>query len=475
MPTHLDLSKPLQIHFVGIGGISMSALALILLQRGWQVTGSDLRQSALTKRLAENGATVYSGHNAANINGAQAIVYTSAIPPDNAELKAADSQHIPIFTRAELLGALMAEAQCSIAVAGSHGKTTTTAMIGLMLDYAKLEPTVLVGGDLEAIHGNVKVGNSGYLVAEACEYFNSFLALKPGIGVITNIDIDHLDYFRDLDAIKHAFRNFAKLIPPDGYLVALADDTNVRDILPNLECQIVTFGLLAGADWQAANIELQAGGSSFDVLHKGLPMGRISLRVPGLHNIQNALAAVAVGSVVGLDMETIICSFAHYQGTHRRFDLQGTYRGAVIYDDYAHHPSEIRATLAAARTFAPPRLICVFQPHTYTRTKALLQDFAAAFAEADLVLLVDIFAAREQNTSGITSAHLAKQMQTTHPKAYYAGSLQNAAAYLRSRLRQGDLLLTMGAGDVYRIADMLLGKEPGWKPEAAMAIASNDQ
>lgn len=475
MPTHLDLSKPLQVHFVGIGGISMSALALILLQRGWQVTGSDLKQSALTKRLAQNGATVYTGHNAANINGAQAVVYTSAIPPNNAELMAADSQHIPIFTRAELLGALMAEAKCSIAVAGSHGKTTTTAMIGLMLDYAKLEPTVLIGGDLEAIHGNVKVGNGGYLVAEACEYFNSFLALKPQIGVITNIDVDHLDYFRDLDAIKHAFQRFAGLIPPNGHLVALYDDVNVRDILPNLECQLVTFGLVEGADWQAANIELHAGGSSFDVLHKGVPMGKISLRVPGLHNIQNALAAVATGFITGLDMESIMCSFTYYQGTHRRFDLQGSYRGAIIYDDYAHHPSEIKATLAAARTFAPQRIISVFQPHTYTRTKALLQDFAEAFAEADLVLLVDIYAAREQNTYGITSAHLAEQMQNKHPKAYYAGSLQNAAAYLRHRLHQGDLLLTMGAGDVYRIADILLGKEPRWKPEANMPVALNCQ
>lgn len=459
MPIRLDLSKPLRIHFIGIGGISMSALALILLQRGWQVSGSDLKQSALTEKLANNGAIVYLGHRAANIEGAQIVVYTSAIPPDNVELVAAHTKHIPIFTRAELLGTLMAEAKCGIAVAGSHGKTTTTAMIGLMLDYAQLKPTVLVGGDLEAIHGNVKVGNGGYLVAEACEYFDNFLVLKPLIGVITNIDADHLDYFRNLENIKQAFRNFAELIPPHGHLVALYDDANVRDILSGLQCRVVTFGLASGADWQAVNIELQPGGSSFDVLHSGRPFTRISLRVPGVHNILNALAAVATGHIAGLGPENIACSFAYYQGTHRRFDLQGTYHGAVIYDDYAHHPTEIKATLAAARTFGPQRVIGVFQPHTYTRTTALLQDFAAAFNEADLVILVDIYAARELNTSGVTSAHLAEQMQKTHPHTYYAGSLQDAAAYLRSRLRKGDLLLTMGAGDVYRIADILLGKE----------------
>lgn len=473
MPIHLDLSKPLRIHFIGIGGISMSALALILLRRGWQVSGSDLKQSALTERLAQNGATIFLGHQADNVEGAQIVVYTSAIPADNAELVAAHAQHIPIFTRAELLGTLMAESKCGIAVAGSHGKTTTTAMIGLMLDYARLEPTVLVGGDLEAIHGNVKVGNGGYLVAEACEYFDNFLALKPLIGIITNIDADHLDYFRDLEAIKQAFRNFAELIPAHGHLIALHDDANVHDVLPGLKCQVATFGLTAGADWQAVNIELQPGGSSFDVLHQGNPLVRISLRVPGIHNIQNALAAVATGHIAGLSMENIACSFAYYQGTHRRFDLQGTYHGAIIYDDYAHHPNEIKATLAAARTFSPQRLISVFQPHTYTRTKALLQDFAAAFAEADLVLLVDIYAAREQNTYGITSAHLVEQMQKTHPKAYYAGSLQSAATYLRHRLRKGDLLLTMGAGDVYRIADILLGKESGASPKERVTIALN--
>ncbi|NLW16564.1 MAG: UDP-N-acetylmuramate--L-alanine ligase [Firmicutes bacterium] len=473
MPKRLDLSKPLRIHFIGIGGISMSALALILLQRGWQVSGSDLKQSAQTDKLIQHGATVYIGHNAAHIEGAKYVVYTSAIPPDNVELVAAHKNQIPVFTRAELLGALMAEAKCGIAVAGSHGKTTTTAMIGLMLTHARLEPTVLVGGDLEAIHGNVKIGNGGYLVAEACEYYDNFLLLKPRIGVITNIDADHLDYFGNLEGVKQAFRRFAQLIPASGHLVAFNDDANVRNILPGLKCQVVTYGLHEGADWQAVNIGLLPGGSNFDVLYKGRLLTKVSLRVPGLHNILNALAAIATGHIVGLSMEDIVGSFAYFQGTHRRFELQGTYHGALIYDDYAHHPNEIKATLAAARTFAPQRLISVFQPHTYTRTEALLEEFAEAFAEADLVLLVDIYAAREQNTSGITSAHLADQMQKRHPQAYYAGSIRNAAAYLRRRLRKGDLLLTMGAGDVYRVAHLLLGKEPDAEPKGPASIALN--
>ncbi len=474
MPNRLDLSKPKHIHFIGIGGISMSALAMILLGRGWQVSGSDLRQSPLTDRLVQNGATVYLGHHAESVNGAQAVVYTSAIPPDNVELEAARAHGIPIFSRAELLGDLMAEARCSIAVAGSHGKTTTTAMIGVMLDHAGLKPTVLVGGDLEAIQGNVKVGNGGYLVAEACEYYDSFLALRPRIGVITNIDADHLDYFRNIENIKRAFRRFAELLPPEGYLVALNDDPNVHDILPGLNCHVVTFGLEAGADWQATNIKLPAGGSSFDLLHQGKAVGRVKLKVPGLHNVQNALAAIAVGHIVGLDINTIARGFSIYNGTQRRFQLQGSYRGALIFDDYAHHPREIKATLAAARTFKPQRIISVFQPHTYTRTKALMQDFSTAFDDSDLVLLTDIFAAREENVHNVSSMQLAAQMHNTHPAACYIGGIYDAAEYLRHELRPGDLLLTLGAGDVHRVADVLLGKEPGHKPGGHSTLLALD-
>lgn len=456
MPSMLDLGKPKHIHFIGIGGISMSALAMIMLDRGWTVSGSDLRESTLTDRLQAAGATIIFAHAAENVHGTDVIVFTSAVKLDNPELVRAKELGIPIYARAELLGDLMAEAARGIAIAGSHGKTTTTAMLGLMLDLAGCEPTVLVGGELESIHGNVKVGNGKYLVAEACEYFDNFLALKPNIGIILNIDADHLDYFRDLEHIKHTFRRFAELIPQDGALIACLDDANVRSILPGLACPVISYGLESGADWSASDLKLRAGGSEFTVVHRGRALGIVALRVPGKHNVQNALAAIAVGDLLGLTMDTIAEHIDAYRGTHRRFDYQGEFNGAAIYDDYAHHPTEIKATLSAARTYQPKRLVCIFQPHTYTRTKALMREFAQAFEEADQVIIADIYAAREKDTYGVNSAQLAEQMQTVHKKAQHIGSLRQVAAYLRQELRPGDLLITMGAGDVNHVADMLL-------------------
>jgi UDP-N-acetylmuramate--alanine ligase len=452
----LDLNNPKHIHFVGIGGISMSALATIMLQRGWQVSGSDLRESALTKRLQAAGAKITYSHTAANVDGADIVIYTSAVKPENPELQRAQRLGIPIYARAELLGDLMAEAKRGIAIAGSHGKTTTTAMVGVMLDLAGCEPTVLVGGELEAIHGNVKVGNGQFLVAEACEYFGNFLSLQPHIGVILNIDADHLDYFQNLEQIKQTFRQFADLIPPEGALVACADDGNVRDILPGLACSVITYGLEPGMVWQAREVKLRKGGSQFTVMHQGKDVGTVELNVPGLHNVQNALAAIAVGDLLQLPIAVATRNLTAYQGTHRRFDYQGNYHGADIYDDYAHHPSEIKATLAAAQTYGPKRVICVFQPHTYTRTKALMQEFSQAFALADQVIITDIYAAREKDTYGVNSKQLAEQMQATHPHSKHIGALAEAADYLRGELKPGDLLITMGAGDVYRIAQMLV-------------------
>lgn len=456
MPSKLDWNTPKHIHFVGIGGISMSALATILQQRGWRISGSDLKQSTLTDRLVQRGATIYLYHSADNVNGADVVVYTSAVKPDNPELVRARELGIPVYVRAELLGELMAESQFGIAVAGSHGKTTTTAMIGLMLDRAGKDPTVLVGGELDAIQGNVKVGNGQFLVAEACEYFDSFLSLKPLVGIILNIDVDHLDYFRNLEHIKETFRRFALLVPPNGYLIACGDDANVRDILHDLPCKVITYGMRDDVEWQAQDIDLSAGKGTFSVMHNGELLGRMSIQVPGRHNVSNALAAVALGSTLGLSFSTIAATLGQYEGTHRRFDYLGTYRGALVYDDYAHHPSEIRATLEAAKAYGAKRVICVFQPHTYTRTKALLNDFANAFAGANMVLLTDIYAAREKDTYGISTADLAAEMSKTHSNSKYVGSLQDAAKVLSGELGKGDLLITMGAGDVYQVAQLLL-------------------
>lgn len=455
----LDLKKAKRIHFIGIGGISMSALASILHSRGWKVSGSDLNQTAITERLSANGITTYYGHAPENVADADLVVYTSAVKRDNPEMQQANELGVPIFTRAQLLGQLMAESECGIAIAGAHGKTTTTAMVGLLLDKANRQPTVLVGGELDDINGNVKVGNGKFLVAEACEYFDNFLALHPNVGVILNIDVDHLDYFRGLDHIKETFRRFAELVPPEGILIACADDDHVRDVSSGLQCRVVTYGLEQQADYMGRSLELKDGSSSYLLYKHETLLGEVKLRVPGRHNASNALAALATCSELGLSMDEMQDTMLSYRGTHRRFEPMGELNGARIFDDYAHHPSEVRATLAAASTYNAERVISVFQPHTYTRTQALLEDFAASFAQADLVLLTDIYAAREKDTYGVSSETLADTMLTTHPDARYIGSLEQAAEFLKQELRPGDLLITMGAGDVYRIADMLLDKK----------------
>lgn len=455
-----ELHKPRHIHFIGIDGISMSALAAIMLKRGWKVSGSDLKQSSLTKKLVKEGATFYLGHAEDNIRGADLIVYTAAVKPDNAELSKARKLGIEVLSRAEFLGSLMGEAKYGIAISGSHGKTTTTALTGVMIENAGLDPTVLVGGELDALGGNVKVGGSEYFVAEACEYVETFLALRPYIGVVLNIDADHLDYFGDLDHVIAAFRRFAKLIPAEGFLIACSDDANVREILPNLDCHVITYGLTQGADWWATNIEMRPeGGSLFDVYHKGELLGRAHLNLNGKHNISNSLSTLAVGTTIGIPFETMCETLKYFVGTHRRFEYKGTYNGATIVDDYAHHPTEIRATLAAAKEVAQRRLMVAFQPHTYTRTKSLLADFAEAFTDADEVIITDIYAAREKDTYGVSSVDIVSKMKDKHPNAKHIGRLEDAAAYFSDKLRPGDLLITMGAGDIHRVGESLLAVE----------------
>ena len=451
------LHTPRHIHFIGIDGISMSALATIMQKRGWHVSGSDLKQSDLTRRLVRDGATFYLGHAKEHVLGAEVVVFTAAIRPDNPELVEARQSGATVLTRAEFLGTLMGEARYGIAISGSHGKTTTTALIGLLCEHAGLDPTVLIGGELDALGGNVKVGSSEYFVAEACEYVETFLALRPMLGVILNIDADHLDYFGDIYHIKAAFLRFAKLIPEHGLLVVCRDDANVREIMPLAKCPVVTYGLSQGADWWATQIELRPTGESvFNVYYRDESLGRVTLGVPGRHNILNALAGLAVGSHLHIPFATMAATLQSFRGTHRRFQTKGRFAGATIVDDYAHHPTEIRATLAAARALAPRRVIAVFQPHTYTRTKALLSEFAACFSDADEVIITDIYAAREQNTHGISSQHLVDKMKAERSSVHYIGALEDAAAFLSTRLQDGDLLLTMGAGDVHYVGEALL-------------------
>ena len=453
------LHKPRHIHFIGIDGISMSALATIMLQRGWQVSGSDLKQSPLTQRLMQGGAKVYLGHATHHVQGADIVVFTAAIRPNNPELTEARRLGAMVLSRAEFLGTLMGEAKYGIAISGSHGKTTTTALVGLLCEHAGLDPTVMVGGELDALGGNVKVGRGEYFIAEACEYVETFLALRPMLGVILNIDADHLDYFGDLNHVKAAFLRFAKLIPHAGLLVACRDDVNVREILKTAECPTVTYGLMQGGDWWATNIELRPSGESlFDVYFRERTLGRVTLNIAGRHNILNALAGLAVGHHLGIPFATMATTLSTFTGTHRRFEMKGKFHGATIIDDYAHHPTEIRATLAATRALNHSRVIVAFQPHTYTRTKALLCEFAESFDDADEVIITDIYASREQNTQDISSQHLVDKMKAKGTRVQYIGDLEAAASFLATYLAPGDLLITMGAGDIHCVGEALLEK-----------------
>jgi len=453
------LFTPQHIHFIGIDGISMSALALIMQRRGVKVSGSDLKLSPLTARLCENGACIYQGHAPTQVEGADMVVYTAAIRPDNPELERARGMGVPVLSRAEFLGALMGEARVGIAVSGSHGKTTTTALLGLMLEQAQKNPTVLIGGELDALGGNVKVGGDEFFVAEACEYVETFLALKPQVGIVLNIDADHLDYFGDLSHVVSAFSRFVGGIPQNGLLVACRDDANVREVIKSAHCQVVTYGLAEGGDYFATNIALRPeGGSAFDVYARDTHRGRVRLKVNGRHNILNSLACLAVGDYLNIPFTSMGETLRTFVGTHRRFELKGQFNGATVIDDYAHHPTEIVATLSAARDIAKGRITVVFQPHTYTRTKSLMGDFASSFTAADEVIILPIYAAREKDVYGVSAVDLVAQIALVHEQVHYCDSLARATEYLTTHLKPDEMLITMGAGDVHVVGEMLLAK-----------------
>ena len=456
----IDFHKPLHIHFIGIGGISMSGLAEILLGENFPISGSDSKNSELTQHLEEKGAKVYIGQRASNItDDIDLVVYTAAIHEDNPEFACAKEKGIPMITRAELLGQIMKNYRLPIAVAGTHGKTTTTSMISHVLLEAEADPTISVGGILPAIHGNIRVGNSETFITEACEYTNSFLSFFPKISIILNIDADHLDFFKDLDDIRHSFRLFAEKLPADGTLIINGDIPNVEEITANLPCEIITYGLEKDADYTAANITFdETAHASFDCLHKGQCIGRFSLAVPGLHNVSNALSAIALGAKVGFDLDTVRRGILHFGGTDRRFQYKGKVAGVTIIDDYAHHPTEIAATLKTAANYPHETTWCVFQPHTYTRTKALMDEFADVLATAERVILADIYAARETDNLGVSSSDLCDKINERGGKAYYFPTFDEIEAFLLENCINGDVLITMGAGDVYKIGESILGQ-----------------
>lgn len=453
----IDFHSPVHVHFIGIGGISMSGLAAILLDRGFTVSGSDRSESPLTRWLEELGATLFYGQRASNIgSGVDLVVYTAAIHPDNPEFAAAAAAGIPMLTRAEVIGQLMENYAVSIAVAGTHGKTTTTSMLAHILLAAGTDPTISVGGILPAIGGNIRVGAGDVFLTEACEYTNSFLDFSPKYGFILNIDADHLDFFKDLDDIRHSFRLFAERLPEDGVLIINSAIPDVHQITDGLPCRVVFYD--ASDSYHAENITYDGQAcASFDLKNGGALLGRFTLHVPGSHNVSNAVAALALGDLLGFPRERMQEGLAAFCGTERRFQYKGTVGGVTIVDDYAHHPTEIRATLTTAKQRPHSSVWCVFQPHTYSRTKALMEDFAEALSLADKVVLADIYPARETDNLGISSKTLMEAVAAHGTEVYYFPSFDEIETFLLQKCVHGDLLITMGAGDIVKIGENLLG------------------
>ncbi|MDO4522526.1 MAG: UDP-N-acetylmuramate--L-alanine ligase [Eubacteriales bacterium] len=454
----IDFQKPIHVHFIGIGGISMSGLASILLDRHFTVSGSDRSESALTRQMEEAGARIFYGQRTSNIeDGTDLVVYTAAIHPDNPEFAAAVAKQIPMITRAELLGQLMTNYQTPIAISGTHGKTTTTSMVSHVLLAADTDPTISVGGILPIINGNIRVGAHRLFVTEACEYTNSFLDLAPKYSVILNIDADHLDFFKDLDDIRHSFRRFAELLPKDGALFISTAIPQAEEITKGLACRVIYYG--EGGEYHAEHIVYDDNAcAAFDFMKGDELIGHFTLQVPGVHNVENALATLSLCHVLGITVDAMQKGLESFHGTDRRFQFKGEIGGVTIVDDYAHHPTEIAATLHAAQNRPHKTLWCVFQPHTYTRTKALLDDFAKALTLADKVVLADIYAARETDTLGVSSDLLRRKIEELGTEAHYFSSFDEIENYLLQECINGDLLITMGAGDVYRIGEHLLGQ-----------------
>ena len=454
----INLNNPCKVFFIGIGGISMSGLAEVLLEEDFTVSGSDNKESALTDHLEKAGAQIFYGQKASNIiDGIDVVVYTAAIHKDNEEYQAAVQKGLPMLTRAELLGQLMTNYDIPIAVSGTHGKTTTTSMISHILLAGEMDPTISVGGILKAIGGNIRVGNSEIFVTEACEYTNSFLSFFPKISVILNIDEDHLDFFKDLEDIRNSFHRFAKLLPKDGTLVINGDIDRLDEITGDLDCKIVTYGTNPSATYHAANVTHdELGEASFDLVKNGEFVDRISLSVSGDHNVSNALAALAVADLLDVNVSVAKKGLKEFHGTDRRFEYKGETNGVTIIDDYAHHPTEIAATLTAATHYPHREIWCVFQPHTYTRTRAFMHEFAEALSLADHVVLAEIYPARETDNLGISSRTLQAELHKIGKDCDYFSTFEEIEEFLLKNCMHGDLLITMGAGDVLKIGENLL-------------------
>lgn len=456
---HIKDLKGGHIHFVGIGGISMSGLAEFLFRNGYKVTGSDVAESYITRDLASKGIPITIGHKASNVEGADLVVYTAAIITSgkNPEMEQANKLNIPTMNRAVLLGQIMEGFPHAIAISGTHGKTTTTSMLALIMDRANLDPTVFLGGKLDEIGGNVKIGNSPYFLAEACEFSGSFLEMHPYIAVILNIDNDHLDYFKDMGHLYRSFLDFANLVPKGGFVVGCTDDPLVDKLLGEVNRNVISYGIEKKADWIADEIKYDSMGCpSFHVLYKGQDMGWFNLRIPGKHNVYNALAAIAVAWTTGISREVIYQGLASYRGTQRRFEVKGKVNGVTIVDDYGHHPTEIKATLAAAQNYPHNKIWCVFQPYTFSRTKLLFNEFVDAFDDADEVIITDIMGGREQDTGLIHARELVEAIKAKGKSCRHLPTFDDVVNFLSTSAQSGDLVITTGCGNVYLAAEMLV-------------------
>lgn len=448
---HEYITPGCRAHLVGIGGVSMASLAEVLKGMGMEITGSDMKESTTVEHLRSLGIQITIGHWAENVRGSELVIRTAAVHDDNPEIISARQAGIPVFERAQAWGAIMRSYKNALCISGTHGKTTTTSMCTHIFMAAESDPTVMIGGTLPLLGADYRVGQGDTIILESCEYCNSFLSFFPTVAVILNIEADHLDFFHDLEDVEHSFRHFADLVPETGMIVANAEDENTMHTLDGETRPMLTFGVEKG-DVHAANVVWDHGIPTFDVVCRDEVYAHVTLSVPGMHNLKNAMAAAASAYALGVPARAVEQGLAAFRGAGRRFEHKGTYNGAEIYDDYAHHPSELKALLDAAATLGYDRIICAFQPHTYTRTKALFDDFVDVLKAPDVTLLAEIFAAREQNTLGISSNDLVKKI----PGSQYFATLDELTEYLKEIARPGDLILTVGAGNIYTAGEKLL-------------------
>lgn len=455
----LDFNNPIHVHFIGIGGISMSGLAEILLKENFQISGSDAKSSDIIDNLISMGAIVNIGQSKDNItDDIDLVVYTAAVHEDNPEFAECVSRNLPMLTRAQLLGQIMNNYKYSIAVSGTHGKTTTTSMLSHIFMEADTDPTISVGGILDSIGGNVRVGQSPYFVTEACEYTNSYHSLFPYISIILNVDADHLDFFSGIDEIIESFHTFAGNLPDNGHLIVNGDMSCISKVTDGLNCNIITFGMDESNNYRAIDIEAdEQGHMNYTLVVNGVKQDRVHINIGGTHNVSNSLAAIAAADILGVERDNCLSGLSCFSGAHRRFEYKGTIGNVTVVDDYAHHPTEIKATLTTATNTPHNELWVVFQPHTYTRTKALFNEFADALKGFDHVIIVDIYAAREKDTGLVHAKDLADAIKDLGTDARYLSSFAAVENYLLKNCKKNDLLITMGAGDVYLIGEELLG------------------